>query len=73
MTTIGTVDEENQEFAQHIQGIGSLESAIKEFLLKTFPTQILMYAQLVQNLRSQRGYSYRDLVANLKIYVPQIG
>ena len=39
----------------------------------TFPTHIPRYAQLVQNLRSQRGYSYGDLVANLKIYVPQIG
>ena len=73
MATIGNVDEENQEFAQHIQGIGRLESAKKEFLLMTFPTHIPRYAQLVQNLRSQRGYSYGDLVANLKIYVPQIG
>ena len=73
MATIGNVDEENQEFAEHIQGIGRLESAKKEFLLMTFPTHIPRYAQLVQNLRSQRGYSYGDLVANLKIYVPQIG
>ena len=73
MATIGNVDEENQEFAQHIQGIGRLESAKKEFLLMTFPTHIPRYAQLVQNIRSQRGYSYGDVVANLKIYVPQIG
>ena len=73
MATIGNVDEENQEFAQHIQGIGRLESAKKEFLLMTFPTHIPRYAQLVQNLRSQRGNSYGDVVANLKIYVPQIG
>ena len=73
MATIGNVDEENQEFTEHIQGIGRLESAKKEFLLMTFPTYIPKYAQLVQNLRSQRGYSYGDLVANLKIYIPQIG
>ena len=73
MATIGNVDEENQEFAEHIQGIGRLEGAKKEFLLMTFPTQFLRYAQLKQNLRPQRGYSYGDLVANLKIYVPQIG
>ena len=73
MATIGNVDEDNQEFAEHIQGIGRLESAKKEFLLMTFPTHIPRYAQLVQNIRSQRGYSYGDVVANLKIYVPQIG
>ena len=39
----------------------------------TFPTHIHRYAQLVQNIRSQRGYSYGDVVAKLKIYVPQIG
>ena len=38
MATIGNVDEDNQEFAEHIQGIGRLESAKKEFLLMTFPT-----------------------------------
>ena len=73
MATIGNVDEENQEFAQHIRGIGRLESAKKEFLLMTFLMHIPRYAQFVQNLRSQRGYSYGDLVANLKIYVPRIG
>ena len=73
MATIGNVDEDNQEFAEHIQGIGRLESAKKEFLLMTFPTHFPRYAQLVQNIRSQRGYSYGDVVANLKIYVPQIG
>ena len=73
MAAIGNVHEDDQEFAEHIQGIGRLASAKKEFLLMTFPTQIPRYAQLVQNLRSQRGYSYGDLVANLKIYVPQIG
>ena len=73
MATIGNVDEDNQEFAEHIQGIGRLESAKKEFLPMTFPTHIPKYAQLVQNLRSQRGYSYGDIVANLKIYVPQVG
>ena len=73
MATIGNVDEDNQEFAEHIQGIERLESAKKEFLLMTFPTHISRYAQLVQNIRSQRGYSYGDVVANLKTYVPQIG
>ena len=73
IATIGNVDKENQEFAEHIQGIGRLENAKKEFLLMTFPTHIPRYAQLVQNIRSQRGYSYGDVVANLKIYVPQIG
>ena len=73
MAAIGNVHEDDQEFAEHIQGIGRLENAKKEFLLMTFPTQFPRYAQLVQNLRSQRGYSYGDLVANLKIYVPQIG
>ena len=38
----------------------------------TFPTDIHRYVQLIQNLRSQTGYSYGDLVVNLKIYVPQI-
>ena len=73
LATIGNVHEDDQEFAEHIQGIGRLESAKKEFLLMTFPTQIPRYAQLVQNLRSQRGYSYGDMVANFKIYDPQIG
>ena len=41
MATIGNVDEDNQEFADHIQGIGRLESAKKEFLLMTFPTHFL--------------------------------
>ena len=73
ITTIGGVQEDYQEFAEHLQGIGKLEVAKKEFLLMSFPTHIPRYAQLVQNLRSQPHFSYGDLVANLKIYVPQIG
>ena len=44
MATIGNVDQDNQEFTQHIQGIGRLESAKKAFLLMTFPTHIPRYA-----------------------------
>ena len=73
MATIGSVREEYQEFANHIQGIGKLEVAKIEFLLLTFPTHIPRYAQLVQNLRSKEQYTYGDIVANLKLYVPQIG
>ena len=73
MATIGSVQEDYQEFAEHLQGMGKLEVAKKEFLLMSFPTHIPRYAQLVQNLRSQPHFTYGDLVANLKIYVPQIG
>ena len=73
MATIGSVRDEYQDFANHIQGIGKLEVAKIEFLLLTFPTHIPRYAQLVQNLRSKEQYTYGDIVANLKLYVPQIG
>ena len=73
MATIGSVRDEYQEFANHIQGIGKLEVAKIEFLLLTFPTHIPRFSQLVQNLRSKEHYTYCDIVANLKLYVPQIG
>ena len=73
MAKIGSIRPENQQFADHIQGIGNLEDAKIEFLLLTFPTHIPRYAQLVQNLRSKEQYTYGDIVANLKLYVPQIG
>ena len=69
MATIGSVRDEYQEFANHIQGIGKLEVAKIEFLLLTFSTHIPKYAQLVQNLRSKEQYTYEDIVANLKLYV----
>ena len=73
MATIGSIGDEYQDFANHIQGIGKLEVAKIEFLLLTFPTHIPRYAQLIQNLRSKEQYTYGDIVANLKLYVPQIG
>ena len=73
MATIGSVKPESQDFANHIRGIGKLEDAKIEFLLLTFFTHITRYAQLVQNLRSNEHYTYGDVVANLRLYVPQIG
>lgn len=46
--------------------------AKKEFLLLTFPTHIMKYGQLVQNLRTREDYTYADMVANIKQYAPQL-
>ena len=54
-----------------LSNLGECEHAKKEFLYSTFP-DLLKYNQMVQNLRSQHNLTYRDVIANLRAYVPQL-
>ena len=72
VTAGGTLKESHQEFRELHLGLGGNEMAKKEFLLLTFPTHIMKYGQLVQNLRTREDYTYADMVANIKQYAPQL-
>ena len=72
VTAGGTLKESHQEFGKLLLGLGRNEMAKKEFLLLTFPTHIMKYGQLVQNLRTREDYTYADMVANIKQYAPQL-
>ena len=72
VTAGGTLKESHREFRNLLLGLGRNEMAKKEFLLTTFPTHIMKYGQLVQNLRTREDYTYADMVANLKQYAPQL-
>ena len=72
VTAGGTLKEKHKEFGQLLLGLGRNEMAKKEFLLSTFPTHIMKYGQLVQNLRTREDYTYADIVANIKQYAPQL-
>ena len=67
-----TLKESHKEFGNLLLGLGRNEMAKKEFLLLTFPTHIMKYGQLVQNLRTREDYTYADMVANIKQYAPQL-
>ena len=71
-TASGNLKEIHHNFGKALRLIGNDDVAKKEFLLATFPTSILKYSQLVQNLRTKEDHTYGDLVANLKQYVPQL-
>ena len=72
VTAGGTLKESHREFGNLLLGLGRNEMAKKEFLLSTFPTHIMKYGQLVQNLRTREDYTYADMVANIKQYAPQL-
>ena len=72
VTASGTLKESHKEFGNLLLGLGRNEMAKKEFLLLTFPTHIMKYGQLVQNLRTREDYTYADMVANIKQYAPQL-
>ena len=72
VTAGGTLKESHREFGNLLLGLGRSEMAKKEFLLSTFPTHIMKYGQLVQNLRTREDYTYADMVANIKQYAPQL-
>ena len=72
VTAGGSLKENHKEFGQLLLGLGRNEMAKKEFLLSTFPTHIMKYGQLVQNLRTREDYTYADMVANIKQYAPQL-
>ena len=72
VTAGGTLKESHKEFGNLLLGLGRSEMAKKEFLLLTFPTHIMKYGQLVQNLRTREDYTYDDMVANIKQYAPQL-
>ena len=71
MTATSKLKKEHQEFGIILGALGDCEMAKKEFLLMTFP-DTMKYNQLVQNLRTKDNYTYSDVVANLKAYVPQL-
>ena len=68
----GHLKPELKEFGKLLQLLNINELAKKELLLATFPTHIMKYSQLVQNMRIKTDYTYGDLVSNLKQYVPQL-
>ena len=72
VTAGGTLEESHREFGNLPLRLGRNEMAKKEFLLSTFPTHIMKYGQLVQNLRTREDYTYADMVANIKQYAPQL-
>ena len=72
VTAKGTLKESHQEFGNLLLGVGRNEMAKKEFLLLTFPTHIMKYGQLVQNLRTREDYNYDDMVTNIKQYALQL-
>ena len=49
-TAGGTLNESHKEFGDILLRLGRSEMAKKELLLTTFPTHIMKYGQLVQNL-----------------------
>ena len=72
VTARGTIKESHREFGELLLGLGRNEIAKQEFLLLTFPTHIMKYGQLVQNLRTREDYTYTDRVANIKQYALQL-
>ena len=72
ITAGGTLKESHKEFGDILLRLGRNEMAKKEFLLSTFPTHIMKYGQLVQNLRTRADYTYVDMIANIKQYAPQL-
>ena len=71
-TASGNLKPSHRNFGKALRILGTDNIAKKEFLLATFPTSIMKYSQLIQNLRTKDDYTYRDIVANLKQYVPQL-
>lgn len=72
VTAGGTLKKGHKEFGAALLMLGRNDLAKKEFLLSTFPTHIMKYGQLVQNLRTREDYTYSDMVANIKQYAPQL-
>ena len=72
VTAGGTLKKGHKEFGAALLMLGRNDLAKKEFLLSTFPTHIMKYGQLVQNLRTRKDYTYSDMVANIKQYAPQL-
>ena len=68
----GHLKPELKDFGKLLQYLSINELAKKELLLATFPTHIMKYSQLVQNMQIKTDYTYGDLVSNLKQYVPQL-
>ena len=60
VTAGGTLKRSHREFGNLLLGLGRNEMAKKEFLLSTFPTHIMKYGQLVQNLRTREDYTHQQ-------------
>ena len=71
MTATSNLKNTHKEFGGVLEKLANYDMAKKEFLLMTFP-DTLKYNQLVQNLRSKEDYTYGDVVANLRSYIPQL-
>ena len=72
VTAGGTLKESHREFRELLLGLGRNDMAKKEFLLLNFPTHIMKYGQLVQNLRIREDCTYADMVTNIEQCVPQL-
>jgi hypothetical protein len=56
-----------KEFGKHLKGLSETEAAKTEFLLLSLPP---FYSATVENLRTNAGYSYSDIVNQPKLYIP---
>ena len=71
MTAGGNLKPEHQEFGEVIERLSNCEMAKKEYLLMTLP-DTMKYNQLVREIRNRDNYTYGDVTANLRKYVPQL-
>jgi transposase InsO family protein len=56
-----------KEFGKHLKGLSETEAAKTEFLLLSLPS---FYSATVENLRTNAGYSYGNIINQLKLYIP---
>ena len=71
MTATSKLKPAHQEFGKVLEMLGDCEMAKKEFLLMTLPDS-MKFNQLVRDIRNRDDYTYGDVVANLRKYVPQL-
>jgi hypothetical protein len=55
-----------KEFGKQLKGLSETEAAKTEFFLLSLP---LFYSATVENLRMNVGYSYGDIINQLKLYI----
>jgi hypothetical protein len=56
-----------KEFGKHLKGLSETEAAKTKFLLLSFPP---FYSATVKNLQTNAGYSYSNIINQLKLYIP---
>jgi hypothetical protein len=66
--TLGNSDfpDKAKEFGKHLKGLSGTESAKTEFRLLILPP---FYSATIENLRTNAGYSYGDIVNQLNLYI----